>query len=252
METLVSYELESFQVHLKKFAPAYRCQWPERVPGRLCVFLDGSMHENNDQYAASDLVYKPPEDRPSLSFGESGAQTLTVELRRSGIDVLRSGGFDVEEPFSAHSATCYSMAERVRSELVDGDEMTPLVLEGLVLDLFTKTHRLKQGDRAPKWLETVRERIEADYALSWTLRDYARDVAVHPIELATLFRRHYQCSVGEHIRALRVRHAMRQLSQSHKSIADIALESGFSDQSHLTRVFKKQTGMTPAKYRRAK
>jgi AraC-like DNA-binding protein len=30
---------------------------------------------------------------------------------------------------------------------------------------------------------------------------------------------------------------------------DIALEAGFSDQSHLTRVFRALTGMTPATYR---
>jgi hypothetical protein len=92
MQTLRSYELESFHVHLKSFAPQHHCQWPERVPGRLCVFLDGSMQDAGDQFTASDVVYKPPEDRPSLSFGETGARTLTIELRGPGVDVLRSGG----------------------------------------------------------------------------------------------------------------------------------------------------------------
>jgi len=40
------------------------------------------------------------------------------------------------------------------------------------------------------------------------------------------------------IRALRMRHAMRELARTAKPIADIALEAGFSDQSHLTRAFK--------------
>ena len=70
METSLSYELESFHVHVKSFAPHYRCHWPERperVPGRLCLFLDGSMLERSDYYTASDVVYKPPEDRPYLT-----------------------------------------------------------------------------------------------------------------------------------------------------------------------------------------
>ena len=252
METLLSYELESFHVHLKRFAPAHHCQWPEHVPGRLCVFLDGSMHENHHQFTASDVVYKPPEDRPSLRFGERGAKTVTIELRRAGIDALRSGGFDIDEPFSVQSMPCVSVAERLRNELADGDDMTPLVVEGLVLDLFTRSHRSRRGESnraVPRWLDAVRARIETDFTESQTLRDYAREAGVHPMELAACYRRHYQTSVGEHIRALRVRRAMEALSSTRKPIAEIAVESGFSDQSHLTRVFKRHTGTTPAKFR---
>lgn len=252
MEILLSYELESFHVHVKRFAPAHHCQWPEYVPGRLCVFLDGSMHEKDDRFTVSDVVYKPPDDRPSLRFGERGARTLTVELQHSGLDVLRSGGFDIGEPFSVHSMPCFSVAERLRHELADGDEMTPLVMEGLVLDLFTRSHRSRHREPnsgVPGWLEAVRARIETDFVESQTLRDYARDAGVHPMELATSYRRHYQTSVGEHIRALRVRRAMEALSRTRKTIADIAVESGFSDQSHLTRVFKRHTGSTPARFR---
>lgn len=249
METLLSYELEHFHVHLKSFAPHYRCRWPSRVPGRLCVFLDGAMVENRDRFTVSDVVYKPPEDRPALWFGSGGARTLTVELRRAGVDVLRSGGFDVERPYSARSTPCHAVAERVRAELQDADEMTPLVVEGLVLELFTRSHRLKRSQSPPRWLESVRERIEREFAGAWTLRDYAHDAGVHPVELATRFRRHYRCSVGEHIRAQRVGYAMHELARTSKPIGEIAVESGFSDQSHLSRVFKKETGMTPKQFR---
>lgn len=103
--------------------------------------------------------------------------------------------------------------------------------------------------RAPGWLELVRERIEAEFARSWTLGDYARQASVHPVELASQFRRHYHSSVGEHIRTVRVRHAMERLAHTREPLADIAIESGFSDQSHLTRVFKRHTGVTPARFR---
>lgn len=249
METLLSHELENFRVHVKSFAPHYRCRWSARVPGRLCVFLHGSMLEAGARYERADMVYKPPEDRPRLSFGDGGARTLTVELRSSGIEVLRSSGFRVDQPFAVHAPDCHTVAERARAELALGDEMTSLALEGLVLDLFARSHRARRRGGPPAWLEHVRERIDAEYARPKTLRDYARAASVHPVHLAQSFRAYYRASVGEHIRALRVRRAMRELAETQKPIADIAIDAGFADQSHLNRVFKRHTGRTPRQYR---
>jgi AraC family transcriptional regulator len=44
--------------------------------------------------------------------------------------------------------------------------------------------------------------------------------------------------------------ARRLLSETERPIADIALETGFTDQSHLTRVFRRCLGETPAGFRR--
>jgi AraC-like DNA-binding protein len=43
----------------------------------------------------------------------------------------------------------------------------------------------------------------------------------------------------------------RRLLRAGASIADVAMDLGFSDQSHLNRHFKKLTGITPGTYRRA-
>jgi AraC family transcriptional regulator len=65
-----------------------------------------------------------------------------------------------------------------------------------------------------------------------------------------LFRAHRNCSPGEYLRQLRIAHAARELARSARSIADIAVEAGFYDQSHFTNAFKRQLGVTPAEYRR--
>ena len=61
---------------------------------------------------------------------------------------------------------------------------------------------------------------------------------VHPVHLAARFRAHYGATVGEQIRALRVRHAMTCLQETKRPISEISLEAGFSDQSHLSRVVR--------------
>jgi AraC family transcriptional regulator len=53
------------------------------------------------------------------------------------------------------------------------------------------------------------------------------------------------------VRRLRVDWALRELSTSARSLSEIALDAGFADQSHFTRVFKRQVGVSPGAFRRS-
>jgi len=75
-------------------------------------------------------------------------------------------------------------------------------------------------------------------------------VGIHPVHLAREFRRHYQCTIGEYVRRLKVEYACLQISVSEASLHQIALAAGFFDQSHFARTFKQIMGVTPGNYRR--
>ncbi|MFV1994102.1 MAG: helix-turn-helix domain-containing protein [Verrucomicrobiales bacterium] len=49
---------------------------------------------------------------------------------------------------------------------------------------------------------------------------------------------------------MRVQEAQRLLTTTSDTVGNIALASGFYNQSHLTRYFRKRTGMTPLAFRR--
>jgi AraC-like DNA-binding protein len=68
--------------------------------------------------------------------------------------------------------------------------------------------------------------------------------------LAKTFRRYFGCSIGEHLRDLRVQHACRLLATSDRPFAEIAVDAGFCDQSHLCRAVRRHTGLTPGALRR--
>jgi AraC-like DNA-binding protein len=65
------------------------------------------------------------------------------------------------------------------------------------------------------------------------------------------FRRHYGLSPQQYIKRVRVRTACRALVYSDQSIAAIAAEHGFPDQSYFTREFRDVVGQTPSDYRKA-
>ena len=77
----------------------------------------------------------------------------------------------------------------------------------------------------------------------------ANDVGMHPVALARAFRREVGCSLTAFRRRARIRHAAELLSSTRMALADVALESGFSDQSHLCRVFRSELGVTPSSFR---
>ena len=52
------------------------------------------------------------------------------------------------------------------------------------------------------------------------------------------------------LQKLRVEKAIQELSEGKKGLSQIALDAGFSDQSHLTRAVKKALGMSPGAFRK--
>jgi AraC family transcriptional regulator len=67
--------------------------------------------------------------------------------------------------------------------------------------------------------------------------------------MARVFRRHNGCSPGEYLRRIRVRRACRLLADTDRPLSAIAYDTGYADQSHFTRHFKRAMGVTPGEYR---
>jgi len=105
------------------------------------------------------------------------------------------------------------------------DALSPLVVEGLMLELIGETSRqsLRSSKADPPWLVQTRDILHQEFRHSLTLSTIAKSVGVHHTHLAREFRRHYRCTVGEYVRQLRVEFACRNLSTSDTPLSEIAL-----------------------------
>jgi AraC family transcriptional regulator len=144
-----------------------------------------------------------------------------------------------------------SVAWRIASELSRPDDVTPIALEGLALELLAIASR---SGAAPEphsaWLARATELVDEEYARPLALSALAAEVGIHPVHLARGFRARHGRSVGSYLREVRVRRAAERLAATNESIADIALAVGFADQSHMNRWFVRLMGTTPGAYRR--
>ena len=132
------------------------------------------------------------------------------------------------------------------------DDVSPMAIEGLFLEMLAEASRCSRRvveRRIPRWLKQVKEIIDVSFSDKLTISGLAETVGVHPVHLATTFRTHYGCTIGECIRQRRVEYASRKLSLSDTALVEIALAAGFSDQTHFSKTFKHFTGLTPARFR---
>jgi AraC family transcriptional regulator len=144
------------------------------------------------------------------------------------------------------------LAFKMYKEFRSLDELSPLVIEGLTLELLAETFRaarreVKYFDQP--WIKRARDFVQARFNETLVVSEIAESVGVHPVHLSRVFRRRFGCTVGEYVRQLRVAFACRELSNSPKPLAEIASNAGFCDQAHLSRTLKRFTGMTPNEFR---
>jgi len=82
------------------------------------------------------------------------------------------------------------------------------------------------------------------------VKDVLRDVPVSRRALERRFHELLQRGLGEEIRRVHVERAKQLLATTERAMAEVADQAGFSSQQQLSRVFRRETGMTPGTYRR--
>ncbi|HEX5208969.1 MAG TPA: AraC family transcriptional regulator [Steroidobacteraceae bacterium] len=157
----------------------------------------------------------------------------------------------LREPFMMRDVSFRSLAEALRREIVIADAASPLVMEGLALLASSRIlHQAPLWDNGmPRWIDVVRERVQAEYLSPPSLADLGRMVQRDAAYVAATFKRIYGKSVGTYIRHLRLWQARRCLqTEPGCSLAEIAQRCGFADQSHFNRQFRRLFALTPLEY----
>lgn len=99
-----------------------------------------------------------------------------------------------------------------------------------------------------KQVDKIKEFLCHHYLNNITLNNLVEVSGISKYYLIRQFENCYGLSPHKYLTNLRINHS-KKLLKTNKLFVDIALESGFYDQSHFTKCFKEYTGITPKKYR---
>lgn len=127
--------------------------------------------------------------------------------------------------------------------------------EHVLLEVYRQFLKQKKGEKkkVPDWVHELKEIIQdqIDTNLSLSLTDISKELNVHPAYLSREFSKHFDdLSFGDYMRKVRIDKAMELMKSTDHSLSEIAYLTGFSDQSHFTRIFKRFTDMSPLAYRK--
>ncbi|TDI11843.1 MAG: AraC family transcriptional regulator, partial [Acidobacteria bacterium] len=144
-----------------------------------------------------------------------------------------------------------SIAHDLHRKSQEGTLRSALATESLMHELLARAAvGAEEPTAAPEWLDHARRTLQLSFQRQLNGDSLARTAGVHRVHLWRSFHRYYGVTPGKFLRMKRLDYALAGLAESSLPIAEIALESGFADQSHLTRVFGRRFGVSPARYRR--
>ena len=195
-------------------------------------------------------IVHPAGEMHSYSYGASrGSEMLAVTMPTDSTERFRSH-VDLRRPRVTATVTLAHLVQRLKHQM-EYPRTSDLSMEGVVLELLGELllERKEAPPRLP--LHRVRALLHDRFKERLSLAEVARAADLSPLHLARRFRREYGVTPAGYVRRLQMEYACHRLGFSSVSIADLAQELGFFDQSHFCHAFKRHVGVTPSAYRQA-
>jgi len=127
-------------------------------------------------------------------------------------------------------------------------------VEQLLLQVYHQYLKQEKGKRAPEWAETLKDMIQdqLDTHMTLSLQQASEELEINPAYLSREFSRYFDnLSFGTYMRKMRIEKAIGLIESGQYTLTEIAYLTGFSDQSHFNRIFKKQTGQSPSVFKKS-
>jgi AraC family transcriptional regulator len=224
-----------------------RLQTMQFVPDDVCIFPV--------QLPLSARWRQPLEVIVVALEPEFMAQSISDEETVNPTDVLLQLGS--KDPFI--KAICLALHQELQQGCPGGRLYGETVGMALAVHLLThystanlrwQDYRIVQNhELSSRRLSQIVDYIQSHLDEDMSLRTLAALLDMSPHYFCHLFKRVMGLPPHQYVIQQRVERARLLLKRRDRTIADIALECGFGNQSHLTKQFKKLYGITPKKYR---
>ncbi|PTT01937.1 AraC family transcriptional regulator [Flavobacterium sp. HMWF030] len=194
----------------------------------------------------SKIVRGADTDRHDLAKESAGLWAISAGLAHnitSDFELLKNGMMLYD--------ALYSWA----THLYKQNHLQNSPFESLLHEVYTKFLKDKKSSKkTPAWVKDLKEIIQdqIDAQFTFDLKKISSDLELNPSYLSREFSKYFEdLNFGDYVRKLRIEKAINLIQNSTYTLTEIAYMTGFSDQSHFTRIFKLHTGKNPSSYKKS-
>jgi AraC-like DNA-binding protein len=209
-------------------------------PGGVILINPGEVHTGE---AADEYGFEMRCLYPTLAHMETAVVELTG--RHQGVPFFK--GARIDERWAMNSIWSLHKSITDGATTLESESRFTWTLAQLIKRYADISSPDVRPGKEKKAVQQARRYLEEFYVKGVSLHELARHVALSPYYLLRVFRAEVGMPPYAYLESVRIRQAQR-LIEAGKPLAEIAVEVGFSSQSHMTRRFKKIIGATPGQY----
>lgn len=251
------FSIEGLTTVNSSFHNYSHCPWHYHNNAHFAFTTKGTLTETHRSkkitLSPGCLMYNHSQEPHCNSNYSANVSALHIDIEQSWFNKynIRYSQFEgiylLENPLLKH------IFFKVFKEVNELDAASPITIEALLLQAINLMlpSQLPKALSKSRWVNQLTELLHSKCSEQLSLGYVAAELSIHPVYLCQQFPLFFNCTFGEYIRKLRVEEAVKYLlGREELSLTEISYNCGFADQSHFIRIFKKNVGVTPLKFRK--
>jgi AraC-like DNA-binding protein len=220
---------------------SYRGEKVVAPSGHINLVIPGEAHDGN---AASSMgwsyrmFYLEPTLMEQAAYQISGSVQETPFFKAGSIQ---------DDYLAGLIRNLHLLLERPNIPLIEQESLLLTMLTEFILRHADERLSMKNVGKENQAVNRAREYIEDTYTQNISIKNLSNLCNLSPFHLIRVFRACVGVPPHVYLKQVRIKRA-KELVAKGFSIAFIAHEIGFTDQSHFSKQFKQITGITPSKY----
>ncbi len=252
-ETNKTHKFDGITITDTEYTHAF-VDWHYHENPYFTFLLHGNMTEGNKKEiydcSAGTLLYHHWEDAHYNIKPDVFTRGFHIEITEKWFKKFQLSKDLAEGSFNIKNPSLKLLIYQVFKESKLDDDTFELNIHQLLLNIFHQLSNQKENsEKKPNWVKQIDEILHENFTEKPGLTELSSTLNIHPMHLSRDFSKHFNCTLGEYVRKLKIEKSLALLNEF-ESLSELALECGFSDQSHFIRCFKENIGVTPLKYRK--
>lgn len=229
-----------------------KVDWHYHQSPYFTYLLDGKLFESNKKQSyflkPGSLLFHNWQDAHYNIKPDEFTRGFHIELDEEWFKNYGINTKNLEGSFSVENPSIKTVMNQIYWESKTKDNFSNPAIQSHLVEIFEKMGKQEfPKEKKPIWVKKLKELIEEECILDFSLTNLALKIEIHPNHLSREFSKHFGTSLGNYIRLKKLNKAFCLIQAKKYSMTEIAYQCGFYDQSHFISSFKKIYNCSPKK-----